>query len=228
MSERVGAIAARAARMMRAASVRMMRAGAWRVAPLVAVLLLAAGTGCAVRLKLTDVDLEEARETESLGQLRVYPSNRMISNYDEPALRTVVVSREIRQSSSRRRNKRILGRNTAGAIVGESKLSGQRLLHVTFDRQCADPTCAYGFVQLEDTRYVLVQVPEREGYAPAKVYRSLVLERHRMKPGHVRSLAEANRVYKLQRRRRALVVFLEVKRSNNDRVEERAERESGV
>lgn len=192
------------------------------------LVLVVGGSGCAVRLKLADVDLEEARETESLGQLRVYPSNRMISNYDEPALRTVVISREIRQSSKRRRNKVILGRNTAGAIVGESKLNGQRLLHVTFGRQCADPSCAYGFVQLEDARYVLVQVPEREGYAPAKVYRSLVMKRHRMKPGHVRSLAEANRVYKLQRRRRALVVFLEVKRSNNDRVEERAERESGV
>ena len=83
-------------------------------------------------------------------------------------------------------------------------------------------------MQLEDARYVLVQVPEREGYAPAKVYRSLVLKRHRMKQGQVRSLADANKVYKLQRRRRALVVFLEVKRSNRDRVEERATRETGV
>lgn len=199
-----------------------------KLAWMTVVLLIVVGSGCAVRLKLADVDLEEARETESLGQLRVYPSNRMISNYDEPALRTVVVAREIRQSSRRRRNKVILGRNTAGAIVGESKLNGQRLLHVTFGRQCADPSCAYGFVQLEDARYVLVSVPERDGFAPAKVYRSLVLERHRMKPGQVRSLSEANRVYKLQRRRRALVVFLEVKRSNKDHVEERAERESGV
>jgi hypothetical protein len=191
-------------------------------------LLLAVASGCAVRLKLADVDLEEARQTESLGKLRVYPSNRTISNYDEPALRTVVVSREIKQSSRRERNKVILRRNTSGAIVGESLLNGQKLLHVTFSRQCSEPACAYGFVQLEDARYVLVQVPEREGYAPAKVYRSLVLKRHLMKPGQVRSLSDANRVYKLQRRRRALVVFLEVKRSNRDRVEERATRETGV
>lgn len=191
-------------------------------------LVLAVASGCAVRLKLADVDLEEARQTESLGKLRVYPSNRTISNYDEPALRTVVVSREIKQTSRRERQKVILRRNTSGAIVGESLLNGQRLLHVTFDRQCAEPSCAYGFVQLEDARYVLVTVPEREGYAPAKVYRSLVLKRHRMKQGQVRSLADANKVYKLQRRRRALVVFLEVKRSNRDRVEERAKRESGV
>ena len=191
-------------------------------------LVLAVASGCAVRLKLADVDLEEARQTESLGKLRVYPSNRTIMNYDEPALRTVVVSREIKQSSRRERNKVILRRNTSGAIVGESLLNGQKLLHVTFNRQCAEPACAYGFVQLEDARYVLVQVPEREGYAPAKVYRSLVLKRHRMKQGQVRSLADANKVYKLQRRRRALVVFLEVKRSNRDRVEERATRETGV
>jgi hypothetical protein len=206
-----------------------VRALALRLSSLVAVvLLLAAGSGCAQRLKLADVDLEEARETESLGRLRVYPSNRMISNYDEPALRTVVVSREIRQSSRRERQKVILRRNTSGAIVGESLLNGQKLLHVTFDRTCSEPGCAYGFVQLEDARYVLVQVPAREGYAPAKVYRSLVLKRHLMKPGQVRSLSDANRVYKLQRRRRALVVFLEVKRSNKDRVDERATRESGV
>ena len=191
-------------------------------------LVLAVASGCAVRLKLADVDLQEARQTESLGKLRVYPSNRTIMNYDEPALRTVVVSREIKQSSRRERNKVILRRNTSGAIVGESLLNGQKLLHVTFNRQCAEPACAYGFVQLEDARYVLVQVPEREGYAPAKVYRSLVLKRHRMKQGQVRSLADANKVYKLQRRRRALVVFLEVKRSNRDRVEERATRETGV
>ena len=191
-------------------------------------LVLAVASGCAVRLKLADVDLQEARQTESLGKLRVYPSNRTIMNYDEPALRTVVVSREIKQSSRRERNKVILRRNTSGAIVGESLLNGQKLLHVTFNRQCAEPACAYGFVQLEDARYVLVQVPEREGYAPAKVYRSLVLKRHRMKQGQVRSLADANKVYKLQRRRRALVVFLEVKRIKRDRVDERSKRESGV
>jgi hypothetical protein len=191
-------------------------------------LVLAVASGFAVRLKLADVDLEEARQSEALGKLRVYPSNRTISNYDEPALRTVVVSREIKQSSRRERQKVILRRNTSGAIVGESLLNGQKLLHITFDRQCSEPGCAYGFVQLEDARYVLVTVPEREGYAPAKVYRSLVLKRHRMKQGQVRSLADANKVYKLQRRRRALVVFLEVKRSNRDRVDERAKRESGV
>jgi hypothetical protein len=192
------------------------------------VLVLAVGSGCARRLKLADVDLAEARETESLANLRVYPSNRTISNYDEPALRTVVVSREIRQTSSRKRNKRILRRNTSGAIVGEDLLNGQKLLYVTFDRQCSEPGCAYGFVQLEDARYVLVHAPEREGFAPPKVYRSLVLERHRMKIGHVRSLSDANRVFKLERRNRSPVVFLEVKRKNQDRVDERAERESGV
>jgi hypothetical protein len=201
-----------------------------RMGPLTAVmmLLVVASGGCAVRLKLSDVDLEEARQTESLGALRVYTSHRTISLYDEPALRTVVVSREIRQRSRRERRKIILRRSTAGAIVGEDLLNGQRILWVTFDRACAEPQCAYGFVQVEDMRYVLVHVPEREGYKPAKVYRSLVLKRHRMQLGHIRALADANRVYKLARKRRSPVVFLEVKRSNQDRVDERAERESGV
>lgn len=193
--------------------------------PALALLLLPA---CARRFKLADVDLEEARESNALGDLRVFPSNRTITNYDEPAARTVTVDRTIRQRSRRERRPRILGRNTSGAIISEDLLNGQKLLWITFDRNCATPECAYGFVQVEDMRYLLVHVPEREGFAPPRSYRSLRLKRHKLKKGHLRSLSEANQVYRLERKRRVPVVFLEVKRANQDRVRERRERESGV
>jgi len=191
-------------------------------------LLLALGPGCAQRFKLSDTDLKEAKDMRDLGALRVYASHRIISVYDEPARRALIVEREIKQSSRRERRKRILRRGTAGAIVGNDRLNGQRLLWVTFDRQCATPECAYGFVHAQDQRYLLVHVPEREGYLPPRIHRSLVLKRHRLEIGFLRSLTTPNQVYRLERKRRIPVVFLELKRSNRDRVEERAERESGV
>lgn len=187
-------------------------------------------TGCARRFKLADVDLAEAKETGALLDLRVYPSNRTLASHDEPALRSVTVEREIRERSRRQRNVDILGRNTSGAIIKEDKLNGENLLWVTFDRDCATPECAYGFVQVggQDRRYVLVHVAEREGFKPPRVHRSLRLKRHQLKKGYLRSLSEANQVYRLKRKRRVPTVFLEVKRAKQDRVDERRRRKPGV
>lgn len=198
------------------------------LAPLLLLVLLVLDTGCARRFKLADIDIDEAKQTGALGDLRVYPSNRTLASYDEPALRSVTVEREIRERSRRRRNVDILGRNTSGAIIEEDLLNGQKLLWITFDRQCATPECAYGFVQVEDRRYVLVHVAEREGFKPPRVHRSLRLKRHQLKKGYLRSLSEANQVYRLKRKRRVPTVFLEVKRANQDRVDERRRRNSGV
>ncbi|MCH9684797.1 MAG: hypothetical protein K0V04_25400 [Deltaproteobacteria bacterium] len=206
--------------------------GAGRVVRSVMVAIMAfacvASSGCATRHKLDEVDLQDAMDSAMLTHLRVFPSSRMISVYDEPKLTTVTISREIRQRSHARRRKRILSRETAGAIVGEDVLNGQRWLWVTFDRQCVVPECAYGFVEAEDARYLLAHVPQREGFADPRIYRGCRLERHRLQRGHLRALTEANQVYRLRRKRRAPVVFLEVKGAKHDRVEERAERESGV
>lgn len=204
------------------------RWGGRAAAALAVLVLLVLETGCARRFKLADADLAEAKDSGALGDLRVYPSNRTLASYDEPALRSVTVEREIRERSRRQRNVDILGRNTSGAIIKEDLLNGQKLLWVTFDRQCATPECAYGFVQVEDRRYVLVHVAEREGFKPPRVHRSLRLKRHQLKKGHLRSLSEANQVYRLKRKRRVPTVFLEVKRDNRNRVDERRQRKSGV
>jgi hypothetical protein len=183
---------------------------------------------CAARYQLLDEDLAEAKAQESLGRLRVYPSNRTISVYDEPMSETITVSREIRQRSTRDRRKRILTLDTSGAIIEEELLNGAALLWITFDRTCVEAGCAYGFVQTEDGRYRLVHVPEREGFAAAKVYRGWVAKRRQMKRGNLRSLAEANTVYRFERRSRPRTVFLEVKRNVRKRVRPQSEREPGV
>jgi hypothetical protein len=197
------------------------------VRALVGVAWIAVLSGCAARYQLLDEDLEEAKAQDSLGRLRVYPSNRTISVYDEPASGTIVVNREIRERSTRDRKKRILTIDTSGAIVGQELLNGARLLWITFDRTCAEAACAYGFVQTEDGRYRLVHAPERAGYAPPKVYRGWVGKRRQMTRGNLRSLGEANTVYRLERRR-PRTVFLEVKRAIRKRVRDTFEKEPGV
>jgi hypothetical protein len=185
-------------------------------------------SACAARYQLLDEDLDEARGQQSLERLRVYPSHRTISAYDEPTSGTITVSRQIRERSTRDRRKRILTIDTSGAIVGQELLNGAALLWITFDRSCVEPGCAYGFVQTEDGRYRLVHVPERDGYAAPKVYRGWVGKRRQMKRGHLHALSEANTVYRFERRSRPRTVFLEVKKAIRKRIRDTSEHESGV
>lgn len=198
------------------------------VRALVGLAWIAALSACAARYQLLDEDLNDAREQQSLERLRVYPSHRTISVYDEPTSGTITVSRQIRERSTRDRRKRILTIDTSGAIVGEDVLNGAALLWITFDRSCAEAGCAYGFVQTEDGRYRLVHVPERDGYAPPKVYRGWVGQRRQMKRGHLHALSEANTVYRFERRSRPRTVFLEVKKAIRKRIRDTSEHESGV
>jgi hypothetical protein len=193
-----------------------------------AVSMLLGSSACAARYQLRDAELKEARDQQSLGRLRVYPSNRTVSVYDEDADKSVTVSSEIRQRTSRVRRKRILKLSTEGAIVGEDQLNGAPLLWVTFDGQCMEPACAYGFVRTEDGRYRLVHVPERVGFAPPKVHRGIAVKRRRMTRGNLRALAEANAVYRVLRRSGPKTVFLEVKKDIRKRTRGSSEREPGV
>lgn len=189
--------------------------------------ILVALPACVARYQLRDADLIEAKAQQSLSALRVYPSNRTISVYDEDASRTVVVSREIRDRSTKARRKRLLRLQTSGAIIGEGLLNGAALLWVTFDQRCVQPDCAYGFVRTEDGRYRLVHVPEREGFRAPRVYRGWVAKRRQMSRGNLYALAEANAVYRLVRKR-PKTVFLEVKKEIRDRTRGGREREPGV
>ncbi len=190
--------------------------------------MLLASSACAARYQLRDGELKEARDQDSLARLRVYPSNRTISVYDEEADKTVTVSSEIRQRTNKVRRKRILTLQTDGAVIGEELLNGAPLLWVTFDGQCMERGCAYGFVRTEDGRYRLVHAPEREGFAAPKIYRGTVAKRRRMTRGNLRALAEANQVYRLVRRRGPKTVFLEVKKDIRKRTRGSSTREPGV
>ena len=204
--------------------------GAWgRAAAVLAVLLLLLDTGCARRFKLSDPDLAEAKESNALGDLRVYPSNRTISLYDEPAMRSVTIEREIRQRSRRERRGRILRRNTPGAIISEDLLNGQKLLWVTFDGSCNEPDCAFGFVQTEDKLYRLFQAPTLEGYGPPQNHHACLSKRRVMKLGKMKSLSEANDVMVNKKKNGKLrTVWLEVIKEVDDRVRTRSRRSGGV
>ncbi|MBK8236754.1 MAG: hypothetical protein IPK74_14480 [Deltaproteobacteria bacterium] len=190
--------------------------------------LLVGSSACAARYQLRDADLREAREQDSLGRLRVYPSNRLVSVYDEDASRTVTVSSEIRQRTNRLKYERVLSTQIDGAIVEEAELNGVPLLWVTFDRGCLEAACAYGFVRTEDGRYRLLHVPEREGFQAPKVFRGCTLRRHRMSRGNLHALAEANQVYRYVRRRGPKTVFLEVRKDIRKRTKGRRDRDRGV
>lgn len=184
-------------------------------------------SACAARYQLADADIIHARDQGGIEKLFVYPSNRTIVVYDRPTPKRTRIGREIDERSASDRLKKPLTINTPGIIVGEDLVNGARRLYVSFDPSCSQPECAYRFVQTENGRYRLAEVPVRAGYAPPRVYRDCILPRRKMKTGHMRSLTEANEVYRLRRRKRSLTVILEVKIRKQKWIRRKIEKERG-
>jgi hypothetical protein len=176
-------------------------------------------SGCAMRYKLIDADIDPARRLpDGTAALYVYPSNRTIILYDRDDAALRRLGRQIDIDVDKERLNRTLTRNTAGAIVDEDLSNGARRIWVTFELdRCAERECALGFVQTEDGRYRLHYVPEIDYYKPPMVHRDCVLKKRRMKVGNMKSLSEPNKVYILKRRKKAKTVFLEVKIKKNKR-----------
>ena len=188
-----------------------------RVGPLIVLVVLAwASTACSARYLLADTALNEARAAEALKDLYPLVSNRTIVTYDRRGLGQTQLGRTVRKQSSGRRLIRILSRNKRGIIVDETLRNGAPVLWVSFEpRKCTEAACAFSFVRGDDGRYHLMSLPEIEGFDPPKVYRGIVSKRNEMKRGKMRSLADANPVYQLQRKRerkRHRTVFLELKK----------------
>lgn len=165
---------------------------------LVAIL---AGSGCAKRIDFTPEDLEEVQVKAGVDPLRVYVNKTMVAAYPRDAGQQHFDVRG-RISASSRRDVRVVEttRRTMGQIIEIAQRNGQPLLWVTFDRACRSPECAYGFVQTEDRRYRLMEVPVLPGYSPPAVYRGKEREKQRMQKGKISSLAEANEVYILKKK----------------------------
>ncbi len=189
-------------------------------------------SGCTARYVLSDAALRDAQARDKFQDLGVYVSHRTIPVYERDEFSQKRVDRTIEDNSRKGRLRRPIGRNAVGLIVSEDLRNGARRLWVTFSRTCREVECAYGFVQTEDGRYRLVDLPERQDYEKSSVYRSCVIKRHQLKLGKLRALSDANAVYRLERKpkrmkKRPKTVFLEVKRTNKRRTNEKVDPESG-
>lgn len=158
--------------------------------------VLVAASGCARRYDFTPTELARVQTVSGVSPLRVYPSTRIISVYDENITdERYRVQREIAESSRRDTKNVVIDRNANGLILEVAELNGKPLLWVTFDPSCRKVDCAYGFVQTEDERFRLVTVPELEHYKTPHNYRTWRREKRRLQKGKLASLAEANEVW---------------------------------
>jgi len=166
-----------------------------------ALVIALGGTGCAKRIDFTPTELEEVQVKAGVDPLRVYVNKTMVALYPrDRGQQQFNVHGSIRASS--RKDLRIVEttRRTMGQIVEISERNGQPLLWVTFDRACRAPECAYGFVQTEDKRFRLLEVPNAAGYGTPTVYYRRERDKLRMQKGKLASLAEANEVYLLKKK----------------------------
>jgi len=185
--------------------------------------------GCTARYILGPSNLQSARDSGAFNQLGVYVSHRTIAVWERDEGASKRVGREIDDRSMEGRLRQPIGRNDAGLIVGEDLRNGAWRLWISFDPGCGTVECAYGFVQTEDGRFRLVDLPEREAYDTKTVYRSLLMDRHEMKQGKLRALSDANAVFRLERKnkKRPKTVFLEVKIKRRKRTNERVDAARG-
>jgi hypothetical protein len=169
--------------------------------------------GCAGRNKLHDTHLLVARsdEQQGLASLYVYPSHRTVSRYQRSSGELPMPGEVIEQPSDRETFTLVLGKRTAGVIVGEELVNGARQLWVCFNRSCG-PNEIYGFIQVGNDEYRLNEVPGLGERGPAKVHRSYIAERRVMQKGKMNALSDPNDVYRATRKRYGgRTVFLEVR-----------------
>ena len=202
------------------------RAGLW--VGLVVGLMVALTAGCARRALLTATELERIRaEDPAVARLRVHAGRRLVLEYAAAAAETYsVAATGIREASERRREVRIIGARTPGAIVGESWSGDRPVLWVSFDDRCRDAGCALGFVLDESGVFRWFAAPEVVGVTP-RAYdrrrrRGTALTLMRM-----RSLADANAVYARMRGRRLVTIDLVVRKRVRRRDEAAVERAPG-
>lgn len=179
------------------------------------LLSLALLAGCGHRRALTTDELARIREHDpDLAQVRVYAGQRTIAVHDDPSVdvRYAIEAGDVRERSSTRPLRQIVGRRRPGAILATTTLHDMPVLWVSFDPACIDPTCAFPFVALEDGRFVLLGAPELPGRPAPTVYRRRLADRNAMTPTKVGSLADANPVLALERRGDHHLVELEIKK----------------
>lgn len=183
--------------------------------PMLALSAALAG-GCARRLDLTTDELKRIEDTDQeLKTLRVFPKRKLIALYREDRTDASydVTKRKITERGAYRPLKKIVGRKTAGKVVSRTELNGMPVFWIAFDNSCSDTACAFGFVLTELGRWTLFQVPDREKFQPPENYRRNTFKRNRLKLVKQKSLAEANEVFAVTRKRgRVLTVDLQIRK----------------
>lgn len=178
-------------------------------------MVLGLAAACTPREYLTPRGLSDIqrRDTE-LDMIRVYPSATFITLYSRPLGEEYDIERSqgaVIDTFQARRIEVPTDRKRPGAILGIERRGKQLQLWVSFDTECQERSCAYGFIQTEDGLYRLFQVPNIERYAEPFVYRKRISRRKRMKKTKVFSRSRATPVYFTTRGITASIA-LEIKR----------------
>jgi len=178
--------------------------------------------GCGRYANLTPPELTRLQQSEDgLGELRVHPSKKVWVTFPENSKADSI---DVTKKRVTIRNDRILKdkeikRAVTGEIISIGGLSEMPLLWVSFDLDCNDPSCAYGFVLTEYNRYSLVILPKIEHHDEPIAYRRTRARRNRLGLAKQRSLAEINYVLAVSRRkgRRVLTVDLQFSKKTRKR-----------
>lgn len=163
-----------------------------------------------------------------LTRLNVYLGRKLRSYYPQAQdpLDYALTGGRIRLRGAHRPKISIVSRNVPGLVIDEDTLNGMRRLWVTWDADCLDRSCAYGFVHTGPLdRFSLVDVPDIADYKPAVSYRRLRLRRNLMRLQKQRSLAEINEVLAVKRRRNGKVLTVNLQVLKNSYRPTRAERD---
>lgn len=214
---------------LRAPSNLHRRGGPHRL-PALAVLLLTAlvVSACARRLDLTPAELTRIKDKDpELKIVRVFPKKKLISIYHESSVNQTfdVSKRKITERGAYRPLEVIIGRNTPGKVVATTELNGMPVMWISFDNDCEDTQCAYGFALTELERYSLIKVPDRENYETPESYRRNTFKRNKLRYTKQRSLAEANEVFAVVRQRTGKVLTIDLQIRKDTWRPTRADRE---
>jgi hypothetical protein len=189
---------------------------------LTAVLLAAAAGGCANRELVTSTVMRDIqRQDPNLTKIRVYPTVTYVAVYTKALADEVRVSGQVGTYSEDVRGRRIeveVNRNLPGAILAVETLDGQPLLWVSFDEDCTERDCAFGFVRNDDGKYRLFHVPLLPGYSDPTVFRKRIAPRKVMDKTKIFSKSKGASVYFTMRGRIASIA-LEVKKRKSVDIE---------
>jgi hypothetical protein len=195
-----------------------------------APLLALSAAGCAKRLPLTEKELERIKTESGVQPLRVYTSKKLINIRNEANVdEKYQVQKRIQESSDRLQDKELITKDTSGIILKLGEVNGSTAAWVTFDPRYDKPEDAMVFVQGDDGTFRLSTVPERKGFEAAQPYRGCKCKRRLLKPGKMKSLAEANDVLLVKKKNgKILTIELQVKKIIDDRTRTRTRRVEGI